>query len=300
MKHLKLLFITPIIFSTLLWGENIIQMPIKKPVQSRDTTFDIYGVGAKVDADHASHEGVGVMLDSEKLKIKLEATGDFFKSGLILKLNPFDDYWYFKGGANYLNKKMYAPDNATAKVTQYSGALSAGYMLKNDFYMELGASYTTLDGEIFSPTYKITGEDTKFAYLEAAKRWSISFGTIDAIANAGKVDYEFKPDETSCGAELDLYPADNAKIGVDYQYERSNIIRGYSAQYAFLFVQRSDNLSLHTYQVNMGIKIAFSDIFDTSTWRAPSKIKPHLSELHRFEELVFGTNMSILSSRGIE
>jgi hypothetical protein len=67
-----------------------------------------------------------------------------------------------------------------------------------------------------------------------------------------------------------------------------------------LFVEYANNISLHTYQANLGIKVAFDDLFDISTWKIPSHIKPHLSELHRFEEITFGSNMRVQSSKGVE
>lgn len=74
----------------------------------------------------------------------------------------------------------------------------------------------------------------------------------------------------------------------------------YSAQYSFLFTEYADNISMDTYQVNVGVKIAFDNLFDISTYKAPENIKPHLSELHKFETMTFASNMSIQSNAGVQ
>lgn len=268
--------------------------------EKRDTTINIYGVGARTDSTQKSHAGAGIMLDSEIVKLKVEGTSDYIKSGLVLKYNPFTENWYFKVGANYINQKMYAPDDSTARVNQYSGALATGYMVMDDLYVEIGGSATQLKGSMVGADYEVKNERTSLAYLEVAKRWETSIGTIDTTANAGKVYHELSRDENSYGGVLDYYPLDNAKIGYKYQYEKNNISNVYSAQYGLFFADYADNLSTKTYQINAGVKIAFTDITDFSTYAIPQNIKPHLSELHRFEAISFGTNMNVQSTNGVE
>ncbi|MCF6310009.1 MAG: hypothetical protein L3J19_05990 [Sulfurimonas sp.] len=262
----------------------------------RDTTINIYGVGAKTDKNQNSSYGAGVMFDSEDIKIKLEATSDFIKTGAVLKFNPFVKDWYFKVGANYINQKMYAPDDTNAKVSQYSGALGTGYMINNDLYIEIGGSYTKLDGNTIGADYEIVDETTSLAYLEVAKRW---FDVLDTTANAGQVFHEFSDDEFSYGLGVDYYPTNNSKLGFNYQNEENNIASVYSAQYGYIFGEYVNNISSETYQANVGVKIAFTDLTDLSTYGMPTNIKPHLSELHRFESVAFGTNMEIQSSAGV-
>ena len=267
--------------------------------ETRDTTVNVYGVGTKVDKDHSSSAGAGVMFDSEAIKVKLEGTSDFFKSAAVLKFNPFVKDWYFKVGLNYINQKMYSPINTSTRVNQYSGALSSGYMLRDDFYVEVGGSYTKLDGDVFGD-YEVRDETTSLAYLEVAKRWESAIGTIDTTANGGEVFHEYIDNEFSYGVGVDYYPMNNAKLSYTYQHEENNIANSYAAQYSFLFVEYADNISLDTYQVNAGVKVAFDDLFDISTYRAPTNIKSHLSELHRFESITFATNMDIQSSAGVQ
>jgi hypothetical protein len=267
----------------------------------RDTTVNIYGVAAKTDKTQDSHGGVGVMFDSEDVKVKLEGTSDFLKFGTVLKFNPLDDAnWYFKIGANYINQKMYAPDSSTARINQYSGSLASGYMFMDDLYVEIGASLTELNGGMLGTAYEVVDESTKLAYIELAKRIETSIGTIDTTANAGEVYHDFTSDEFSYGLGVDYYPLDNVKLGYKYQNEKNNIESTYSAHYGYAFVEYTDKISTDTYQAIAGIKIAFDDLLDVSTYRMPTNIKPHLSELHRFEDITFGNNMGIQSTDGVK
>jgi len=172
-------------------------------------------------------------------------------------------------------------------------------MLRDDFYAEIGDSHTKLNGKVFGD-YEIKDEKTSIGYIELAKRWESSFGTIDTTANAGQVFYEYKDNEGSYGLGVDYYPVDNAKLSYAYQYEKDNTINSYAAQYSFVFVEYVDNISRNTYQVNAGAKVAFDNLFDVSTWRAPTNIKSHLSELHKFESITFDTNMQLQSTTGVQ
>ena len=265
----------------------------------RDTTINVYGVGAKTDKNQNSSAGMGLMFDSEDVKVKLEATSDFIKFGGVYKFSLFNPNLYFKVGANYINQKMYSPIDTNTRVNQYSGALSSGYMISNDFYVEIGGAYTQLDGKVFGD-YEVKDEKTSLAYLEVAKRWESTIGTIDTTANGGQVFHEYRSDELSYGVGVDYYPMDSTKLSYNYQNEENNIANTYSAQYSFFFAEYMDNISLDTYQVNAGVKIAFGDITDFSTYKAPTKIKSHLSELHRFENIAFSTNMDIQSGAGVQ
>jgi len=219
--------------------------------------------------------------------------------GGVYKFSLFNPNLYFKVGANYINQKMYSPVNTSTRVNQYSGALATGYMISNDFYVEIGGSYTQLDGDVFGD-YEVRDETTSLAYLEVAKRWESAIGTIDTTANGGQVFHEYRDNEFSYGLGVDYYPMNNAKLSYTYQNEQNNIENTYAAQYSFVFVEYADNISLDTYQVNAGVKVAFDDLFDISTYRAPTNIKSHLSELHRFESITFATNMEVQSSAGVQ
>ena len=266
--------------------------------ETRDATFNIYGVGAKVDASQDSSAGAGIMFDSEAIKLKFEGTSDFLKTGAVLKINPFNPNLYFKFGLNYLNQKVWSVVNTSTRVNQYSGSFATGYMLGDSFYGEVGGSYTKLNGKVFGD-YEIVDEATSLGYIELAKRWESGIGTIDTTANAGKVYHEFSDDEASYGLGVEYYPMDNAKLSYAYQYEKNNINNIYKAQYSFAFVEYNDNISNDTYKVTAGLAIAFGDMFDMSSYRAPRSIKSHLSELNRFENVVLNRNMSLQTTRGV-
>lgn len=195
---------------------------------------------------------------------------------------------------------MYAPDNTNARVNQYSTALAGGYMLQDDLYLELGGSYTRLNGSKLGSSYEIVDETTNQFYAEVVKRWQVSDVTIDTSANFGRSYYEFKADENSYGAGLDIYPTNSSKVSYSYQNEKDNIASVYGAEYNGFFVEYADNISSNTYTAKAGIKIAFTDLFDFSTYKMPTNIKPHLSELHKFENITFSTNMNIQSSQGVK
>lgn len=286
----KKLLLTGLVGLSLVVGANASDI--------KDATINVYGVGAKTDKTQDSSAGVGIMFDSDAVKVKVETTSDFIKTGLVLKFNPITENWYFKVGANYINQKMYAPDNTNTKVNQYSGALATGYMVMDDLYIELGGSATKLDGTVFGD-YEIVDETTSLGYIEVAKRWESAIGTIDTTANAGRVNHEFRDNENSYGAGVDYYPMNNAKIAYSYQYEKDNIVNNYKAQYSFVFVEFNDNISNDTYNVRAGFAIAFDDIADVSTYKIPTNIKSNLSELHRFENAVFSDNMQIQSTAGV-
>jgi hypothetical protein len=269
------------------------------PQSGRNDLISVYGVNAKTDANHPSQNGGGMFYNTEALKVMMENTSEFFKVGTVFKFNPFDDQLYFKAGGNYINQKLYAPDNASAKVNQYSGAFGAGYMLNNDLYLELGGSLTKLNGTSIGNTYSIDDETTKRAYAEIAKRFDTALGTLDTTFTAGRVYRQLGQDHTSYGTGVDYYPTSNVKLGYYYTHTDTAIASTYSLSYGYLTASYNDNLSSKTRYASVGVQFAFSDLTDLSTYKMPSNIKPHLSELHAFEQMTFGANMNIQSTNGV-
>lgn len=265
---------------------------------SNDSTINIYGVNEKTDKDQSSSNGIGIMYDSEELKVKLESTSDSTKAAAVLKFSPMQN-WYYKIGVNALNQKVYAPDNTNTRVNQYTVGLAGGYMIQQDLYIELGGSYTKLSAEVFGD-YEIKAEKTKDLYIEVVKRWELPYGTLDTTANLGRVNHQLSDNETSSGASIDFYPKDtNAKVGYRYQHEKNNIVSTYSVQYNGFFLDYTDNLSADTDYVMIGIQFNFTDLFDFSTYTLAKNIKPQLSELHRFEDSLLN-HISIKSSAGVQ
>lgn len=271
----------------------------KLPSSERNDLISVYGVNAKTDPNHPSHNGGGMFYSTEDLKVMMENTSDFFKVGTVIKFNPFDEKLYFKVGGNYINQKLYAPDSTSAKVSQYSGALGAGYMIDDNLYVELGGSTTKLNGTTIGTAYAIDDERTNRTYAEIAKRFDTSAGTFDTTLSGGRLYRGLGRDENIYGTGVDYYPTSNMKLGYYYAHSDNAIASTYSLSYGYLTASYTDNLSQNTHYTSVGVQFAFSDITNFSTYKMPTNIKPHLSELHAFEQMTFGANMNIQSTNGI-
>ena len=172
-------------------------------------------------------------------------------------------------------------------------------MLKDDLYAELGFSNTKLNGKNIGDIYKIASETTKQGYLELAKRIKTDIGTIDISINTGKSFYEFKNDEKSHGLAIDYYPSNNTKFSISKQFETGNNTYNLGIKHNSWFVNYGRNTSNDTKNIELGLSFAFDNAFDFSTYSTKQSIG-HLSELHRFENIVLRDNMSIQSSKGIK
>jgi hypothetical protein len=106
-------------------------------------------------------------------------------------------------------------------------------------------------------------------------------------------------DENSYGAGVDYYPTSNVKVGYYHAHSDNAVSNTYSLSYGYLTASYNDSLSSKTRYASVGVQFAFSDITDISTYKMPTNIKPHLSELHAFEQITFGANMNIQSTEGI-
>lgn len=266
---------------------------------SRDSLFSIYGISSKTNKDQNSSNGLGLYYNSEITKVKLEGTSDFVKLGSVFKFNPFTKNFYTKLGLNYIDQKMYATDNSTKRVNQSSGALAFGYLIQDDLYIELGGSSTKLNGGTIGTAYTLADETTNRYYLELAKRFETSAGTFDVSINGGTIDKELATDESSYGGAIDYYPNKHTKLGYIHSNTKDNIVNKVSVNYGYLVAEYTDNTSQKTNQINLGLQLAFDSLFDFSSYKKPSNIKPHLSELHQFEEMTMGANMTIQSSGGV-
>jgi hypothetical protein len=208
---------------------------------------------------------------------------------MVAKFNPQDSKFYFKTGLNLSNQKLFAGDNASPRVNQVSAALAGGYLLKDDLYTEIGLSNTKLKGKD-----SVQSETTKLGYIELAKRIKTDIGTIDASINKGKSFYEFKDNEKSYGLALDYYPSVNTKLSASSQFEDDNNINTLAIKHKHWFANYERNTSQNTDKIELGLSFAFDNSFDFSTY-ASQQTLPHLSELHRFEDVVLSGNMNIQS-----
>lgn len=237
--------------------------------------------------------GIGVKFDTEDLKLKLELSKNFIKTGMVAKFNPQDSKFYLKTGLNLLNQKP-DDDNNAQRVNQVSAALAGGYLLLDDLYAEIGLSNTKLKGKDSDQS-----ETTKLGYIELAKRIKTDIGTIDTSINKGKSFYEFKDHEKSYGLALDYYPSVNTKLSASSQFEHDNNIETLGIKYKHWFANYQRNTSLNTDKIELGLSFAFDDSFDFSTYSS-QQILPHLSELHRFEDVVLSHNMNIQSTQSTQ
>lgn len=258
----------------------------------KDITINIYGDSLKVDSEKSSKTNIGFMYDSENTKIKLEGTNDSFKSGLVLKFNPYDSKWYVKVGSNYIYQDMNTP-NSSRLVNQYSGAFATGYMPINNLYLELGVLYSKQNITETGFIDKNDSENSRREYLEVAKRWESSFGIVDTTFNYGNVDSKDLNNVSFYGGGISYYPTNSSKLSFVYSNEKNNSSSIYDFQYGMFFVGYTDNISDDTYTIKAGLKVVFNDLFDFSTYKSPTNIKSHLTELDKFETLTFSTNMNI-------
>jgi hypothetical protein len=267
---------------------------------SENTRLNLYAIEGKVNVDHNSAQGFGIILDSEEVKAKLEYTPDLLKAATVFKFNPLHENMYHKVGISYVKQKLYAPDDSSARVAQYSGAFATGYSIRNDIYSEIGVSRTQLRGGNIGNNYLIKDERTDRLYIELAKRTETDIGTLDVTVNTGKVFHQYSSNKAFSGLGIDLYPTSNSKLGYKYQDKGRYRTSQYSAQYKYLFAKYADNLTYGTYQVSVGVSIAFKNLFDISSYSTPKNIVPHLSEPHRFEDIAFGDNLFIQTATSIE
>lgn len=172
-------------------------------------------------------------------------------------------------------------------------------MLKDDLYTEIGFSNTKLKGKDIGDDDPVQSETTKLGYIELAKRIKTDIGTIDTSINKGKSFYEFKDNEKSTGFALDYYPSVNTKLSASSQFERGNNINTLGIKHKHWFANYQRNTSQNTNKIELGLSFAFDNSFDFSTYSSQQTL-PHLSELHRFEDVVLSGNMNIQSTNGIQ
>jgi hypothetical protein len=262
--------------------------------------IDLYAVHTDVNKNT---NGIGIKLNSQDLKLKLELSENFIKTGMVAKFNPQNSNFHIKTGVNLSNQKLFSGDNSHARVNQHSLAFATGYSFTDNIYIETGFSHTTLHGKNISNNYSIADETTKLGYFELAKRIKLKNSTIDVSLNAGKSFYEFKNDEKSYGIGIDYYPNTYTKLSILKQFENNNNYYTTGVKYKYWFIDYQKNTSQNTQKITAGLNFAFDTLFDFNTYSLtkPAQQKlPHLSELHRFEDVVLNSNMDIQSTKGIK
>jgi len=282
----------------LLLGLGVILLNADSEFLKEDSLFSIYGVQSKKsNANGAnSSSGAGVYYDSEFLKLRMENTADYLKAGGVLKFNPNQSEWYIKTGLSYLNEKMYAYDDSTARVNQYGVSLGIGYKLTESLYAEVGGNITDLHGSKIGSIFEISDEKTKRAYAELVKRFRGDFGTLDTSVNVGRTYYEFAKDENFVGAGVNYYPTAYSKASIFHNSEERNHYTQVSLSYQAFEVSYR-NLTDNAHHVMVGIKFQCENIFDITSCKIPTNIIPHISENDKFEQITFASAMQIQTSQ---
>ena len=258
-------------------------------ISNNTNLISIYSINTKTNQPQAIGNGGGIFYNSQNIKLKVEKSADFIKTGAILKVNPLEDSLYLKFGANYLNQNMYNYDS----VSQYSSAIGVGYMLNNDLDLEFGSSITELVRNKTNADNESANQTIKNTYCQLAKRTEIPIGTIDVTLNGNQLYQNLSTKEQTYGSSFNYYPNKDIKLGYFYTNTQNSVSNGYGIKYGYFITEYANNISQNTYTVTVGFKAKFIDITDFSSYIIPMTIKPNLSRLHRFDDIVLHDNMNI-------
>ena len=249
-------------------------------ITSEEKHFSFYGV----HSTHGEHEstGLGMYFDSEFVKLKTESCADFFRTGAVLKFELSPDI-YLKTGATFINENVYATNDQSGRVNQYGGSLGLGYKYEDTLFFELGMSYVQLKGGDIGDDYTLADEITQSMYFEAVKRFEGQFGTLDLSSNIGETFHESGSDEHYWGLGLNYYPTAYSKLSAFHNHEQGNKYTTYEAGYKLLTATYRDCAS-GEHEFFIGVKFAFDNLLDPSTYAIPTNILPDISENDKFEQ----------------
>lgn len=233
---------------------------------SRNNLLSIYGKSNEVGS--TKENSVGVMYNTEDVKVALNKGADVFHAGTLLKFDPLENKGYIKIGVDYMNQKI-----AGEQIDTYFGSLGLGYLLQDDVYVEAGSRISKLKGGSVVPD-----QTTKQMYANINKRFDTSAGTLDVSLSGGRIDLEYTENKNYGNVGVNYYPVDNAYLGYSYIYMQGNIINNYSLAYGYLTAAYSDSLSRDDYTISLGVQFAFAEMLDLSSYTMPTNIKRHLSE----------------------
>lgn len=233
---------------------------------SRNNLLSLYGINSEVE--NTKENTVGILYNTEDIKVALNKGADVFHAGTRLKFDPLENKVYIKVGVDYTNRKIGGEQTDT-----YFGSLGLGYMVQDDLYVEAGSSVSKLNGGS-----TISDQTTKQMHAGIAKRFDTSAGTLDTFLSGGRIDPEFTENKNYCTVGLNYYPVDNARLGYTYSYMHENIITSYSLAYGYLIAAYRNSLSYDARTITLGVQFAFADMLDISSYTMPTNIKLHLSE----------------------
>lgn len=257
------------------------------------SSISIYKVKPPTDPTRMSDGGSGLYYNTQSIKLKVEKSADYIKTGAILKINPLENSMYVKIGGNYLNQNPCNYDSTKKNVSQYSGALGVGYTLSPDVDLELGTNMTEVIGDNSNTENEISNQTIKETYYQIAKRTEIPIGTIDVMLKGNQLYQRLSAKEENYGSSFNYYPDKNMRFGYFYMNSQNTIYSGYRLNYGYFTTEYANNTSDNTYAVTVGLKAKFTDILDFSSYAKPINIRPKSVRLQRFDDMVLSDNMNL-------
>lgn len=255
--------------------------------------ISVYRITPQTSPIRMGESGAGLYYNAQNIKLKIEKSADYIKTGALLKINPFQDSLYVKFGVNYLNQSFYNYESPKKNVSQYSGALGIGYTLYPNVDLELGSNMTEVILDNSNMESEITNQTIKETYYQIAKRTEIPIGTIDVTLKGNQLYQKLLTKEENYGSSFNYYPDKNMRLGYFYMNSQNTIYSGYRLNYGYFTTEYANNISDNTYAVTLGLKAKFTDIMDFSSYVKPINLRPKSVRSHRFDDMVLSDNMSL-------
>lgn len=287
MKHIKLFSILILIFGSITLNASTMD---DLSLLIKNKKVFIYGVKS---TDKNISNGVGLFYNTHNLKVKVEGSDTVFKTGAVLTYNPFQNSTYINIGANYINQNVQENNSIHNDFNQYSSAVSVGYMLNNDLYVELGENISRLNGPQVSEDTKANSQIIKNTYIQTGKRFETPIGTIDTHLNSSQIYNTLAVKEENYESKINYYLDDAIKVGYAYSINQDQICNAYSLNLSYFSTEYMNNITQDSYNVTLGIKANFTDITNFSTYKPLNKVKKHLARAQKFDHLVLQHNMNL-------
>lgn len=194
---------------------------------SNSNSLSIYSINPTPEKARINGKGGGLSYNSTNIKFKVETSADFVKTGAIVKINPFQNSLYLQLGANYLTQNLSRNDLIKENVSQYSTAVSVGYMFYPSVDFEIGSSLTEVIANKTNPENAISNQTLKDTYCQIAKRSETPMGTIDVTLKGNQLYQNLAAKEQNYGSSFNYYPNKNIKLGYSYMNMQNNVSKGY-------------------------------------------------------------------------
>jgi len=284
-------FVVPIVFLALI---SIDALCLDDTNSSNSSSLSLYTLNPTPEKVIINaNGGSGLSYNTANLKLKVETSADFVKTGAIVKINPFQNPLYLKIGTTYLNQNISNNDLIKENVSQYSTALGVGYKFHNNLDVEVGSSLTEIIASKTNPDNPISNQTLKDTYYQIAKRTEMPIGTVDVALNGNQLYRNLATKEQNYGSSFNYYPNKNIKMGYSYRNMPNSISNGYVLNYGYFATEYTNNVSQNTYAVTVRFKAKFTDIMNISSYKKPITIKPVNAALHKFDDMVLSDNMNL-------